>query len=261
MKVIKTSLTCISYCLVLLVLSSCGGTKSMVITDELPSNFPDHSLTQILNSMDAGADSLHSFTAKASISVRSPGESLSFSSDMSHRRSDSLYMTIKPALGIEAARALVTPDSFFVYDRIKKKLYYGDIDKAGEYLPGPMSDDDVFGSLLGLPDLNDRDWQVSADSAHYFLTDTVNFERYTIDPRIWRVTRFDKTNSANEVIEYMTYSDFDRLDGFILPRKMVYEHFEGEKAASIYYRSMDLNPSSLSMNFTASDSADPINVK
>lgn len=246
---------------VCLALAGCRSSSTMVLPDDVPSNFPNHSANQIVGLLVADTDTLSSFTAKASLAVRSPNESLSFSSDMSHRRGDSLYMSIKPALGIEAGRALVTADSFFVYDRIKKKLYYGDIENAGEHLPGPVSGDNVFGSLLGLPDLNSGSWQVTADSIHYYLSDERRGESYTIDPRIWRVVRFERVDDMGDVIEYMAYSEFDSLDGFILPRKMIYEHLKEDKTASIYYRSLDLNPGSISFPFSASSSAERVPVE
>lgn len=246
---------------VCLLFAGCRSTGTAVLPDDIPSNFPNHSARQIVGYLTADADTLSSFSAKASMAVRSPDESLSFSSDLSHRRGDSLYMSIKPALGIEAARALVTADSFFVYDRIKKKLYYGDIAKAGQHLPGPISDDNVFGSLLGLPDLDADNWQVTADSSHYYLVDDSRNEVYTVDPKLWRVVRFERTDNAGSIVEYIDYSEFDKLDNFILARKMFYEHVDDGKTVSVYYRSLDLNPGSISFPFSASSSAERVPVE
>lgn len=243
------------------LVQGCGSSNTLILPGDVPETFPGHNGEQITRFIAAGSDSLTGFTAKANISVRSPRESLSFSSNISHRRADSLYMSIKPALGIEAGRALVTPDSFFVYDRIKKKLYYGDIDNAGEYLPGPISRQHVFGNLLGLPDLIARNYTVASDSSHYFLMDSVNLETYTVDPRIWRVVRYERFSDSGDVVEAMDYANFDKLDGLVLPRKVTYVHNEDGRSASIFYRSIDLNPERLDMNFEVSDSATQIPVQ
>ncbi|NND73110.1 MAG: DUF4292 domain-containing protein [Rhodothermales bacterium] len=239
----------------------CRSSNKLIVPGGIPETFPGHNGEQITRFISAGSDSLTGFTARANISVRSPRESLSFSSNISHRRSDSLYMSIKPVLGIEAGRALVTPDSFFVYDRIKKKLYYGDIDNAGEYLPGPVSRQHVFANLLGLPELIAGNFTVSSDSSHYFLMDSISRETYTVDPRIWRVIRYERFTDSGDVLEAMAYTDFDELDGFVLPRRVTYKHNEDGRSASIFYRSIDLNPERLNMNFEVSDSATQIPVR
>ena len=243
------------FVVMMVFVSACGGSKELVIDGDLPANFPSHSHSQIAGLVNLASDTLGGFKAKANISVKSPDESLSFSSDLVHRRSDSLYMTIKPALGIEAGRALVTPDSFFVYDRIKKKLYFGDIYKAGEYLPGPVSGDDVFGSLLGLPNLSGTRYEVASDSVHYVLSDDQTATTYVIDPRIWRVVVYRKRAKDGSILEQMEYSDFDDFDGVILPRRIKYENTEDGKSASIYYRSIDLNPGEYDLEFNVSGSA------
>lgn len=118
-----------------LVLTGCSSSRTGKIDNTLPDVFPGHSIAQVESYLNGAADTLLSFAAKANVSVNSPTQSLRFGSVIDHRKGDSLYMNVKVTLGIEAARALVTPDSFFVYDRLKKKLYFGDISRAGRFSP------------------------------------------------------------------------------------------------------------------------------
>lgn len=243
----------------LLLLNGCRSARP-AIERELPSNFPSHSAGEILlNLRTAYPDTLHSFRGKASLAVRTPEQSGSFSADLHDRIGDSLYVSISPGLGIEAARALVTPDSFFFYDRIKNRLIYGSLDEAEGFLPQPFATEDLFQNLLGLvaPPI-DVSFHVEADEAYYYLTDTSGTLTYAIDPAFWRVVRRTEYHEDGTLLEERIFSDFDTIDGIILPRRVRFSRPVEETRASIYYRSLTLNPNDLSFEFRVRDSAERI---
>ena len=244
---------------IVLLFYGCSSSRPALERD-LPANFPNHTIEQIqLNIRGANPDSLHSFRAKASLAIRSPDQNGSFSAEIHERVGDSLYVSISPGLGIEAARALVTPDSFFFYDRIKNRLHFGSLDDAEGILPQPFTSDDVFQNLLGLiapPD--DVTFQVDADSSFYRLTDPSGMFTYTIDPAFWRVVQMTERNHDGTLLEVRSFSEFDRFGGVVLPRRIEFRRPEEESRATIYYRSLDLNPEELSFELGVRDSADRI---
>ncbi len=228
----------------------------------MPDVFPDHSLAQVETYLNGAADTLNSFVARANVSVSSPKQNLRFGSVIDHRKGDSLYMNVKVTLGIEAARALVTPDSFFVYDRLKKKLYFGDISRAGEVFPFPLDGDDLFETLLGLPAANPADsWVLSSDSEHYQLKSATTRRTLTIDPRVWRVTEYTEHDKDGRLVEKRSYSEFASFDGVILPRRFVMSRPVDNTTASVFYRAVNLNPSKLAFNLDYSDRAERIHVR
>ena len=151
----------------MLWVAGCSGSRPVEdIRPDLPDAFPFHTVEQIQQQIRlAGADTLVALQGKANLSIRTPELKGNVTARLKHRRSDSLYMSVTATLGIEAARMLVTPDSFFVYDRINKKLNYGSMDYASTFLPPLLTGDDVFLNLLGLlqPE-SDIDWQLDARS-------------------------------------------------------------------------------------------------
>ena len=218
-------------------------------------------MTQVRGLVMGGSDTLSSFRARASVSVRSPEQSARFGSHIDYRRADSLYLNVRATLGIEAARALVTPDSFFVYDRIKRKLYFGDIKKADSVLPLPISGPGVFEMLLGIEFAPDGDWTMTADSAFYTFTSRDHRTEVVVDPRIWRVTRYLRTDSFGAVEEERAYSEFSDFDGIVLPRKVVLSRPIQDTFASIYYSRLELNPPSLDLKLSVSDRAEKVLVR
>lgn len=248
---------CIALFLGVLFMAGCGGSRAVV--DERPERseaFPNHSIEEIHEQLFVPSDTLESFQARASLQVQAPEQSGSFSAELRHKRNDSLYMAISPGFGVEAARMLVTPDSFYVYDRIRRELTYGSVEDGERVLPLPLESQELMPSFLGMlrPDADGR-WELEADEEYYYLTSSDEQKQYTIDPGLWRVVHYELRSDDGEVIEERSYSEFDRIAGYYLPRRVELERPLDEMEASIYYREISLNPGELSFDLGVSSRA------
>jgi hypothetical protein len=239
-----------------LLVFGCAGPRP-ALERSLPGAFPNHSAQQIRDQLLAPLDTLHAFRARSSLVIRAPENSGSFSAEMHDRRGDSLYVSISPGLGIEAARALVTPDSFFFYDRLKNHVLYGPLSEASGLLPEPFASEDLFDNLLGLPAPEAGiDWLVEADDEHYYLRDSGGRSLYVIDAALWRVIRFEQRDASGKLTERRIFSEFAEFDGVVLPRRLVFERPQDDRMASVYYRSLRLNPVNLRFALDVRDSAE-----
>lgn len=232
--------------IILLALAGCAGPRPSIET-ELPADFPFHRVEQIQQNIILTSDTLHAFRGRASFSVSAPEQGGRFTAEIKSQRGDSLYMSISPGLGIEAARALVTQDSVFLYDRIKNTLSYGSLKDASTILSIPVSAEDLFRNLLGIlvPD-PEVEWSLEADSAFYYLDNPTQTLRYVIDPSLWRVVRYVEYAASGDLVEERIFSDFDVFDGVYLPRRVIFRRPGNHTVASLYYRNLDLNPDQLS---------------
>jgi len=219
------------------------------IRTTIPDAFPHHNADQINGLILQSTDSLETFTARANIAVRSPEENGRINAEIRNRRNDSLYFSFSPGLGVHVARALVTVDSFFVYDRVKRELTYGSLAYADLLIPLPVSDADLFSHFLGIftpePEIA---WEVSADSTYYYLDNPDHTKQYIVDPGLWRVIRYQEHTPGGKLIEERTYTLFDIFDGVFLPRRIIIRRPLEESIVSVYYRSITLNPQSLSFD-------------
>jgi len=205
--------------------------------------FPDHTVTQIRDSVVGRADTLDGFFAKASIAIARKDEKARFSAEIHHRRRDSLLMRARGPLGVEGVRALVTVDSFFLYDRVKKQLFYGDINSSNELLIEPIYGDDLFRDLLGIPTISDDvDWRVESDSSMYYLHDDGSRRMYMVDPGLWRVVRYTRRGEDGKLLEERSFTEFGVIDDVFLPRRITLRRPQDRTVASVFYRSIDLNP-------------------
>ncbi|QXD14724.1 DUF4292 domain-containing protein [Rhodocaloribacter litoris] len=225
----------------LLLGAGCAGTRPPHAP--LPGTFPNHTAAQILANLRLSPDTLVAFRATASISVRTPAQGGSFTAEMQHRRDDSLLLRIRGTFGIEAGQALLTPDSFFVYDRLNNQLLYGPVDRAGDFLPAPVTTGDRFAALLGLlvPD-PDISWQVRADERYYYLSEPEGRIAYVVDPAVWRVIRHEVRSASGTILEDRVYAEFERFGALYMPRRIVYRRPPDDVFAALYYRTLTLNP-------------------
>jgi hypothetical protein len=220
----------------------------------MPAGFPYHGAEEIRALVAEDADYLNAFRARASLSIASPAQSGSFTADITHRRADSLLMSISPGLGIEAARALVTPDSFFVFDRIRRQVTYGSLAEAAHALPSVLVGDDLFANLLGLVRPEEGvNWRVQADGSNYYLLTPDGLTRYTIDPTIWRVTHYEDRLRDGTLVEERVFSGYEVIDGVLLPRRVVLSRPLEETTVALHYRSITPDPPVLSLKLGAPD--------
>lgn len=239
-----------------LLMPACSSSRSAVQPPALPDRFPDHSVRDIRTRLARASDTLHSFRATSSAAIASPEGSSRFTAVIDHRRSDSVRIDVKVQFGIEAARILFTPDSFFVYDRVKKTVYYGDTQSADRLLPMPWQSPDLFLDILGLPAVEiDDSWSVEADSVRYYLTSMNGRHRLFVDPALWRIVRSEERDAGGTLVEERTFLDFDRFSGVALPRRIVIRRPTDKISATISHRSITLNPERLDLRFDVSDNA------
>lgn len=231
-----------------LVLAGCGTSQPATdVRTELPSAFPNHSADVIQGFLPGPNDSLATVRLRSGMTVRSPEQSGSFSAELRYRRADSLYMTISPGFGIEAARLLVTPDSFYLYNRIERSLTLGSVADAERVLPLPVDSSEVLPNLLGMLQPNpDITWERSTSGELYRLTSPDGRERYFIDPTLWRVVRYEQRDAEGALVEDRTFSDFDRIGGLVVPQRVVFRRPQDNASATLTIRDLTVNRSDLS---------------
>lgn len=227
-------------------LLGCAGSSTTTAPGALPSAFPDHSANEIRSALQRPADTLERFSAKARVTVRTPNKNRSFNANIRQERADSLFMRFS-LFGFEGGRMLMTPDSVFVYDSRKHTLRVGPIADAQAFLPAPVASGEVFANLLGLVTPDDRtNWTVTADSTHYYLSNPSETQRWTVDPRRWRVVHYKRRSTEGDVLEVRTFSNFKQVQGLSLPHSVTFRRPVDDALARLDYRSIALNPSGLS---------------
>lgn len=246
-------LSVFSFAILALALSGCRSTARLAeLPDSRPALFPQHSLGQIRFQMAAVPDTIISYDGRSEVRYESPDVKGSFSLHIRQSAFDTVAVGVS-VHRITVARALVTTDSFFVYDRVKKDLYLNSTEKALEHLGMPVTLYDVASNLLGTLQLpTGRGWRVSADTAFYYVSNDRDRTTFTIDPRIWRVIRYEVLSQDGEVLESRTFESFDQFGTAYLPRRIILSRPLDKQHLSMYHRSLRINPEKLNLTFRTS---------
>jgi len=238
--------------LLAMVGSACSSVPKVTTTAErrISDNFPGHSAQAIQENVGQDLLNIRSFRSKTIVNIDSPQQKQTITAKMEHRASDSLTATITINLGIEVARSLATPDSFFVYDRIRKRLYHGSNEFALSQIPVSGEYDELFPNLTGLiaPEINDN-WTVVADSVRYIITRPDKKLEWQVDPGFWRVTERTEYDEQGEVLERRSFSAYMDIDGIPIPRKIVLSRPQDETVVQFVHQSITLNPADLELSF------------
>ncbi|MBT8401322.1 MAG: DUF4292 domain-containing protein [Rhodothermia bacterium] len=239
-----------------------GCATSKPLARALPDQFPNHSATEIGEFLRQGTDTLRAYSAESNAAIASAMGSGHFTARTRHRRNDTMRVDVTVQFGIEASRILFTPDSFYVYDRIKNTVYHGDISNAARLLPTPWISPELFLDVLGFPDTDiGPEWTVTADSTRYYLTNETGRISLFVDPTRWRIERLEMRTDDNRLVEQKSYLDFRSFDGLDLPSRIVIRRPVDKISATIQHRAIDLNPESIDLTFPVKDDATyvPIN--
>ena len=239
-----------------LLLSACSGPREgRPVEAELPDAFPSHTAEQVLFYLGQAGDSLMGLRADAQLNLRAPERSGSFNADIRMQRGDSLLLSVGK-FGITGLRALVTADSFYVYDVLEGEVTYGSLDDVTAALPAALTAEDAFGNLLGLlrPDPT-IDWEIEATDEAYTLTSPDERRIYTVAPGLWRVTRYEERSADGEVVDLRVFEDFEELGGAVLPRRLRFQQPERDATVQLFYRDAQVNPTGLSFALRAPASA------
>jgi hypothetical protein len=156
--------------LALLLAPACKSGKPLpLIHRELPARSPDKLLERMLLSDTAR---FTHYSAKASITIKLPDESRSFKAQIRSVTDSALWVSVVPALGIEVARVLITPDSLKLMDKMSDQYFIGDTAAARERFKLQPSLSLLQNALLGKPlgvDLAEK-YRSDREDGHYVLT-------------------------------------------------------------------------------------------
>ena len=176
-----------------------------------------------------------SVRATADLSLQSPLYSGSMTARITHRREDSLMVTLAArGLGIEAGRLLVTQDSFFLFNRLAGEVTVG---TGTDFLPGFFGTHEAMVRLLGLLVPNSSvAWDVQMTEYGYLLHDASSGLDYTVDTDTWRVISMERRLPSGQLAESMHYGEFSPFGDGLYPQRVTYRSPVTQITAQLYIR-------------------------
>ncbi len=156
----------ISFLAVIVLLSSCKKNRETLnIAGPATPSF-------ITRNMEAHMLDYEWFSAKVDTEVITKGEKTSFKTNLRMKKDSIIWMSISPALGIEVARMIVTPDSIKFLDKWNDQYYLGTHDFLDKRLNVQLDFNMLQDLAVGNPILYDSEekFKGTKDDDGYILT-------------------------------------------------------------------------------------------
>ena len=199
---------------------------------------------------------LHSLQGEGNLQIESPDFSQSATFEVVLLRPDSLQLLFKGPFGITVAQALVTRETFQLYNSLQNRLYTGvtSPENLEKTVRIGLSFDEILSLFTGGTVLTtDRSASYTssadgADAAFVFVHHPYQ-HRYVVDPATKHIRKFQLLNERGAPIGEQSFSSFETIDGITYPRKITITQHAERRRLTIYYQSIEWNtagPSSFS---------------
>lgn len=156
-------------CICILLLASAGCRTKRVLDKSPLVPLSDNALMELVQMHTFSFTSLN---GKMSVSAKSDIQNGSFKINLRMASDSAIWMSITPALGIEAARVLLRPDSLMFIDKMKNNYYEGTFDILDSLINYYAEFELVENLLTGNPIQIDPEekYNASVDGLNYLLT-------------------------------------------------------------------------------------------
>jgi hypothetical protein len=242
-----------SLLLALLVLVlACKPRQEVASTErELQPRSPEKLLERLAAQREEG---VRYYSAKAEVDINGPDGHKGFKAAIRSVRDSAAWVSITPALGIEVARVVITPDSLKLLDKINDHFWVGDTAMVRAKFGLQPSLDLLQQALFGLPiglDLEEK-YKADREEGQYTLTskERRRFRRAAEDlapedtlpdDRDMREQRMERTLRRAEKREAVVYRYWIEPDSFRVTRVLITDLARDQQADVRYLHRTDVN--------------------
>lgn len=216
----------------------------------------------LLDKMALAETKYNFFNARVSISLVGENKSKTELKGQIRIKKDSIiWISLSPALGIEAARMVLTTDSIKFINRLDKTFFIGDYDFINQYF-GTTIDYDMVQALITGNDLEsyeDENFRASIDHMEYKLSATNRLKRRKflrqkdtpnvlvqsiwLDPESFKIVKINMKEYTDENKRLQAaYTDFGLVNEQMVPFSVNFELQGGKKIdMKLLYNKLELN--------------------
>lgn len=180
-------------CTALFAFSSCKTRRALEVSPLFPLNE-----NALLYLVDQGSFDYTSFSSKLSVYSSSPHQSGSFKVNLRMQKDTAIWMSITPALGIEAVRVLIEPDSLMYINKMKNQYFAGSYDEIDSLLQYATQFAFLENLLVGNP------VEIEPDEKYVTLVDELY---YVLQTKVKRKLKKSVDMSVRHTLKDSLYRD------------------------------------------------------
>jgi len=235
-KIIASPIVLIFLVAITMGTTSCSSTKRV----SAKKNLKKYGFEYLRIKMKENTLSFNDLSAKLSLTYKNEKSSTSLRGQMRIREDSILWISFSPAMGIEAARLILTQDSIKFINRLNKTYFTGEYQMLDTLISTTIDYVIVQSMILAneLPYYKLDNFSVKADDNMYLLTmekkrkvkrkikkgkspTNVIVEKVWLDPVNFRMRRLEMNEIGNDKKKLVVqYDDYRETDGKMFPYRI-----------------------------------------
>lgn len=209
-------------------LTACKAHKQLVVnkrtdTTKVAVNAGENAVEKKINAIKSQQVTFTSFTGKAKTKLDINGNSNDVTLNIRILKNQKIWVSITAFAGIEAARAMITPDSIFVINRLESTYLKKPFDYIYKYASREVNYSTVEALLVGnaIPQLLTTSGKVEPSNGNVVLSGTLNdlVYRLVVDPNL-KVSETSLSNQAEQQSLQVNNSEFINAANRVVPSRI-----------------------------------------
>ncbi len=206
----------IIFLLAIILLAACtGGKKAAQNTSKLKKR----STAELLTELNKNTVSYTWYSAKGRVGINADGITQNADIKLRMRRDSAIWIAIS-VIGIEGGRALITPDSIKLINRMNASYLVEPFSYFQKKYNVPLSFQSLQEMLIGnAPDRKDIGWRADRDSSQYILTKTMDAEQmlYKLNGATFLLENLEISNLRMQQYMKISNANFETIGTQKLP--------------------------------------------
>jgi outer membrane lipoprotein-sorting protein len=203
---------------------------------------------------------IRSMKGEGQVSVETSDNAYTLRFTLALLKPDSVLINLKGPFGIKLGSVLLTRNEFVFYNSYDNQLITGSTsaENLNRILSVQLSFDDLLnlfaGGAFNESDLRSPDETLFENDQFVFIYNAYDSSRrYWIDPSTLYIRKVQLLDHSNKLTLEQTFSDFENIEGVLLPYKIRVTQTKGRQMLSLNYSDVQINTSQLQFSFTIPD--------
>lgn len=180
------------------------------------------------------------FVSKAKIRFQEGARTVNGTANIRMRKDSLIWFSISPSVGVEVTRALISPDTVLIINRVDKEYYVFNYREISRYFDFPVDFNLIQAILLGnLPQPVDASTRIAKDEGRFLIKQQEGDLDYqtSVNTQNLKVENVVITEQPSEKFMNIQYMDFKAIQNLWFPHdlqmSLTYKDDKGTRVTSL----------------------------
>ena len=217
----------------------CAGVLKRPMIDPAETNW-----RVVKNVVERNYHKLKTLKGQGRLIVETPQQSYNATSTVVIKKPDSVFIKVEAAFGIDIGWMFTDRNSYIIYTPYQNLYYTGPVDSLNlrNFLSFDLTFEKLLQTLTGMVLIEDiPDLRLTRDNNKLLLTGNQGKLRYWVDPMQGVVTRVEKRDERNRLLQLEEYQRYTVIKNVHIPRTIRIQRPRQREALTLFYTRLEVN--------------------